>query len=149
MTTTSEHIKDTLLRQRSYAQHFYYGTEARDLLSAHTLEYKGRTFSISVRDDGDFEVNVIGNLMKVIYHAIIECAAPTSATSIDNLVFRSSIVNKADLAPDDAQWAEEAAIFVLSCFQRTCAFVFLSRAADETIDRVSEDLALMVPNTHE
>lgn len=145
LTLTSNQIRETLLRQRWYAHHFYYGDEAREKLAAHILTHKGRAFSISVRDDGLFAVSVQDSALVVSYEAEVTTALPTNGHTIDNIAFSASIVNKEDLSADDLAWAEEVTPFVLSCFQRTIAFTFLARAADVTIDRVAEDLHSLQP----
>lgn len=140
MNITKEQIKEVLNRQREYARYFYYGERAREHLNAHVLEYKGRRFSLTVRDDGNFEL--ISGDLRVICEAQIVTARTTYPTSIDNLEYRINISNFNDMTKEEQEWISEAKVFVLSCFQRTAAFVFLARAQDETIERMASELAL-------
>lgn len=143
---TKEQILETLRRLRWYAQHYYYGPEARDLLEAHTITHGNRRFGISVRDDGNFEVRVKDADLTVLYEARAFTVPPPSATSIVNLEYQVKVLNKGDLSPEEAAWAEEAGAFVGSCFQRTNAFTFLARSTDVTLDRIAEDLSQLKPN---
>ena len=140
MNITKEQIKEVLNRQREYARYFYYGEKAREYLNAYVLEHKGRRFSLTVRDDGNFEL-VSGDL-RAICEAQIVTARTTYPTSIDNLEYRVNISNFNDMTKEEQEWMNEVKIFVLSCFQRTSAFVFLARAQDETIERMASELAL-------
>lgn len=144
---TQEQVLETLERLRWYAQHFYYGPEARELLAAHTIEYEGKKFSISVRDDGAFEANVKDSGLKIIYETLLVTAVPSTPHSIDNLEFRVKVINKEDLSPEDAKWAADIGPFVLSAFQRTNAFIFLARSQDVTLAKIAKDLALLQPTT--
>lgn len=149
MTLTQEQILETLERLRWYAYHFYYGPEARSSLSKHVISHDGRQFSISLRDDGNFEIGIKDSPTKIVYEARMVTAPLQVATSLDNLSYEVKIANVDELSEADHKWAHEVEMFVLSTLQRTNAFIFLARSQDVTLNRIAQDLAKIQPATAE
>lgn len=141
MNLTKAQVKEVLERQRWYAQHFYYGPDAAKLLGEHTIEHGGRRFGISIDEVGRFVVVVRDSELRIAYEVEIKTAPVTHG--IDNLDLRVRLVDPSVLGEADLKWAHEVEVFVLSCFQRTVAFVFLARAHNSTIERVASDLVLL------
>ncbi len=146
-TLTQEQIRETLDRLRAYAYHFYYGVEARESLSKHIITYDGRQFTISLRDDGNFEINTVDGKTKIVYEARTITSPPKVATSLDNLTYQAVVLNVSELSEADLKWAHEVDVFVLSTLQRTNAFIFLARSQDITLDRITEELFKVGPLT--
>lgn len=144
---TQEQIRETLDRLRAYAYHFYYGPEARESLTKHIIRHDGRQFAISLRDDGNYEINTVDGKTKIVYEARVITQSPRVSTTFDNLTYQAVVLNVADLSETDLKWAHEVDIFVLSTLQRANAFIFLACSHDTTLDRMAEDLSKMSPAT--
>lgn len=141
---TQEQVREVLNRLRWHAQYFWHGEKARELLAETILEHNGKHFSISVCDDGQYEMHVKETDKKFRFEARALTAPPQTKESISNLEYGVKLVNE-EWTPEEKEWLDGAAIFICSTFQRTCAFNFFANIQEVSIEYLTVQLASLKP----
>lgn len=143
-TVTLEQVTETLERFRSYAISCYFTPESHDRLKAYLVTHEGRTFSLSVRDDGKIVITTTDGMVAV-YDVLTVLETPRETMRLDHFGYRFTILNQSELSAADVAYAKEVGWFVLSYAQRNLAFQFLARMTDDTLGLFAKQLAEMVP----
>lgn len=133
-----EDIRETLERLRDYSKLMYLDVGSRQFLERQQHSLEGRDFTVSVRSNGLIEVLLEGEI-SLLYEV---CVTTTNCLpdTIDNLNYNARLVNKDALLSRDLEFANKLTVCILSYFQRSIAFLFFARIADETIEVMINDL---------
>lgn len=141
---THEQIAETLTRLRSYAIACYFTPDAHNRLKTTINTHAGRSFTLSIRDDGKIMLT-IDDSITAVYDVLAVLDTPRPEIRLDHFGYRYTIINAVDLSEPDIAYAKEVGVFVLSYAQRNLAFQFFARLTERSIDQYAGALAAMVP----
>ncbi len=139
---TFEQAREVLNRIRWFAYHEYCTAAGAKRFEAMQIEHDGRPFSCSVQPNGEIALKTTDGLT-VLYAPQATVCPPRRPDTLEHAAFGAVIVNRDTLSEADLKWAQNAAIFVLSYFQRNLAFSFLAMMQPETIEGYASALAAM------
>jgi hypothetical protein len=136
-----EIIKEVLEVFKDYSHWMYNSKDGAEGFNSMRVDFEGRKVGISINQQGLYEVII--DEIKAIYHVRIEIAPLRGF--MDNIQFMYQIINKEEIPEQLLPLFQKFSIFVLSCFQRSCAFQFFSRMEPVTITGIAHDLSLALP----
>lgn len=133
MKLDKETVKAVLEELRQFAGYLYFDPSSREKFNNTKRVVDGKEYSITILDDGNYKVSCGED-----YYVYLPFArtAPLK-NGLDNVSFqlaRGEGVGNTDEF-------DNAAIFLLSAFQRAIAYIWFARFAPETIEELSNVLA--------